>query len=180
MLPAEVALPSLDRRLYQAIHGLPHYPLADRYVAMTSDVGEGLGWVAGGLALAWVGGLKGRRAGLSTVVSSLAASYLVNRALKPVFRRHRPFLASPATAYQPLPTDASFPSGHTASSFAAATALSVFYPKAAPAFFSFASLVGFARVHLGHHFPSDVAAGAGIGIATGFFTAWLLRLPRAL
>ena len=44
---------SVDRRLYQMIHGLPHSTVGDRYVGILSDLGEGLGWVAAGLAIAW-------------------------------------------------------------------------------------------------------------------------------
>jgi undecaprenyl-diphosphatase len=77
-------------------------------------------------------------------------------------------------------TDASFPSGHSASSFAAATALAAFYPKAAPLGFALATGVGASRVHLGHHFPSDVAVGAIIGLATGTFVAWLIKVPEAI
>jgi len=76
--------------------------------------------------------------------------------------------------------DASFPSGHTASSFAAAMALATFYPNATPLVFTLAALVGASRVHLGHHFPSDVTAGALIGIGMGTVTAWMLKLPRFL
>jgi undecaprenyl-diphosphatase len=77
-------------------------------------------------------------------------------------------------------TDASFPSGHTASSFAAATALSAFYPKASPLVFGLAAGVGVSRVHLGHHFPSDVAVGSLIGIASGTLIGWLFRVQKVI
>jgi membrane-associated phospholipid phosphatase len=35
-------------------------------------------------------------------------------------------------------------------------------------------------VHLGHHFPSDVAAGAILGVASGSVIAWMLRMPATL
>ena len=46
----------IDRRLYRLINGLPHTTTSDRYVSVLSDLGEGLGWVAGGIALAILGG----------------------------------------------------------------------------------------------------------------------------
>jgi acid phosphatase family membrane protein YuiD len=160
-------------------HGLPHSPLGDRYVSILSDLGEGLGWVAAGVAIAWMGGHKGRRAGLATALTSLATTYLVQQRIKPMFRRRRPFVGRDVLVVGIKTEDASFPSGHTASSFAAATALSTFYPRASPLVFALAAGVGVSRVHLGHHFPSDVVAGSLIGIATGTLTAWLVRLAKA-
>ena len=72
------------------------------------------------------------------------------------------------------PLDHSFPSGHSASSFAAATALSIYYPKAAPLAFTLATGVGLSRVHLGVHYPSDAAVGAVVGIGIGTFVGWLV------
>src|SRR5713226_2858617 len=178
--PPQLLPPSLDRRLFDALHGLPHTPASDRYIALLSDLGEGAGWVAAGIGVAWLGGPKGRRAGIATALASLGTTYVVQRMVKPFFSRRRPFVAHEVMVVGIRTADASFPSGHTASSFAAATALATFYPKAAPLVFTLATLVGASRVHLGHHFPSDVAAGAVIGIGTGTVTAWLLKLPRLL
>jgi undecaprenyl-diphosphatase len=166
---------TVDRRLYRAIHGLPHSPAGDRYVAILSDLGEGPGWVAAGLALAWLGGAKGRRAGVAVTVASLGTTYLVQRIIKPMFRRQRPWVGRDVLVIGIRTTDASFPSGHSASSFAAATTLAAFYPKAAPLGFALATGVAASRVHLGHHFPSDTAVGGLIGIATGTLIAWLTR-----
>ncbi|TMC53959.1 MAG: phosphatase PAP2 family protein [Chloroflexi bacterium] len=173
--PPRILPESLDRRLYQMIHGLPHSPAGDRYVTILSDLGEGLGWVAAGAALAWLGGSKGRRAGLAVSIASLGTTYVVQRMIKPVFRRKRPFVGRDILVVGIRTTDASFPSGHAASSFAAATALAAFYPKATPLVFAVATGVGASRVHLGHHFPSDVAAGGLIGIAAGTVLAWLIK-----
>ena len=173
-------LESIDRRLYHMIHGLPHSTPGDRYVSILSDLGEGLGWVGAGLTMAWMGGPKGRRAGLATAVASLGTTYLVQEVIKPVFRRERPFVDRDVLVVGIKTADASFPSGHTASSFAAATALSIFYPKATPLVFGLAAGVGVSRVHLGHHFPSDVAVGSLIGIATGTLASWLTKLPDKL
>ena len=175
LLPATV-----DRRLYTLIHGLPHSPVGDRYITILSDLGEGLGWVGAGIALAWLGGPRGRRAGLATAIASLGTTYLVQQIVKPVFRRKRPHVDRDVLVVGIRTTDASFPSGHSASSFAAATALSAFYPKTAPLAFTLAAGVGASRVHLGHHFPSDVAVGAVIGVASGALIAWIIKTPAAI
>src|SRR5207248_1203517 len=140
--------------------------------------GEGLGWVGAGVALAWLGGPRGRRAGLATAIASLGTTYLVQRVVKPVFRRNRPHVGRDVLVVGIRTTDASFPSGHSASSFAAATALAAFYPKSAPLVFGLATGVGLSRVHLGHHFPSDVAVGRLICIATGTQMAWMVKTAR--
>jgi membrane-associated phospholipid phosphatase len=177
--PPRILPPSYDRRLYSLIHGLPHTPVSDRYVALLSDVGEGLGWVGAGVALAWLGGARGRRAGLATLIASLGTTYLVQHMIKPIFRRNRPHIGRDILVVGIRTTDASFPSGHAASSFAAATALAAFYPKTAPLVFTLAGGVGASRVHLGHHFPSDVLVGAGIGVASGALIAGLIKVARA-
>jgi undecaprenyl-diphosphatase len=177
--PPRILPESVDRRLYRMIHGLPHSPVGDRYVAVLSDLGEGLGWVAAGIALAWLGGSRGRRAGLAAAVASVSTTYIVQQKIKPVFRRTRPHVGRDVLVVGIRTTDASFPSGHTASSFAAATAISAFYPKVSPLVFALATGVAVSRVHLGHHFPSDTAVGGLIGIATGTLVAWLVKLPKA-
>ena len=172
---APPARAGIDRRLFRVINELPHSATSDRYVSVVSDLGEGLGWVAGGAALAMLGGSKGRRAGVAMAVASLAATYIVQKRVKPLFRRVRPFVNREARVVGIQPADHSFPSGHAASSFAAATALAYFYPRAAPLGYTLATGVALSRVHLGVHFPSDTAVGGAIGIAIGTFSAWLFR-----
>jgi hypothetical protein len=89
---APPARDGFDRRLYRVLNDLPHSKHSDRYVSVLSDLGEGLGWVAGGIAIAILGGPKGRRAGAATAIASLAATYVVQQRVKPIFRRVRPFV----------------------------------------------------------------------------------------
>jgi membrane-associated phospholipid phosphatase len=172
---APPARAGIDRRLFRLINDLPHSTTSDRYITVISDLGEGLGWVAGGVALAMLGGPRGRRAGVATATASLAATYVVQQRVKPLFRRVRPFVNREARVVGARPADHSFPSGHSASSFAAATALAFFYPRAAPLVYTLAAGVAVSRVHLGVHFPSDTAVGGAIGIGIGTFSAWLFK-----
>lgn len=93
--------------------------------------------------------------------------------LKVAIKRDRPFVTHPNDVTQrthvgPL----SFPSGHTTAAFATATALTLSTKKwqfAVPAY-AYAGLVGYSRMRLGVHYPSDVLGGMIIGIGSGLLT----------
>jgi len=104
------------------------------------------------------------------VASSCAVTTLLNTALKLIFKRPRPFKLHVNFTPVYTPGGYSFPSGHTSSAFSSATALARAYPKwyvIAPAML-WAGTVGYSRMYLGVHNPSDVTAGAILGAGTAF------------
>ena len=110
------------------------------------------------------------------IVGSLAANTIVTQATKYIVNRKRPYLDYPAliTPYQ-IESDASFPSGHTSTAFATAAALSITFNKwyvAVPAY-AWATGVGYSRINLGEHYPSDVLVGAIVGAGSAYLCKWL-------
>ena len=96
----------------------------------------------------------------------------VTTALKYSIKRDRPFVTYPDIDKQTSGGSSSFPSGHTSIAFATATSLSMAFPKwyvIAPSFV-WASAVGYSRMDLGVHYPSDVLAGAIIGSGSAYLT----------
>jgi undecaprenyl-diphosphatase len=94
-----------------------------------------------------------------------------NRIIKPLVNRSRP--CNPSTPVEGgrfllgFKTSRSFPSSHAMNMFAQAMLLSLFYRKKTLYFFLFAAMIGFSRIYVGAHYPSDVAAGAVFGVCIG-------------
>jgi membrane-associated phospholipid phosphatase len=105
-----------------------------------------------------------------TVGAAVLASSGVTVLLKYGIRRQRPYERYAFIEKKTGGIGPSFPSGHTSESFALATSVSLACPKwwvIAPSFI-WAGAVGYSRMHLGVHYPSDVLAGAAIGAGSAY------------
>lgn len=71
----------------------------------------------------------------------------------------------------------SFPSAHTAQWFCAATVFAMFYRESIPPMFAAGFLVAVTRLYLYAHYPTDVIAGAVVGIACAFLSALIVLRP---
>ncbi|MFH9728342.1 phosphatase PAP2 family protein [Streptomyces sp. NPDC017254] len=161
-------LRAIDGAVYAAVAATPTPTLdtALRRLSHTADHSKISFAVAAALAL--VPG-RPRRAALAGVGAVAVASATANLLGKRLVRRPRPDREAARVVvarHVTMPDSASFPSGHTASAVAFATAVGVVLPPAAVPLQILAMAVGYSRVHTGVHYPGDVAAGAVLGIAS--------------
>ena len=155
---------SVDFRVLRAMRTRGHSPRLERLARLLGKAGNnGAIWLALGLALAIVDPGNREAWVICAVLGPVAIG--LNYAVKLVVRRPRPVLEG----LPPLggaPSSLSFPSAHATSSFAVATAMARVEPLGALAFvLAFALALG--RPYLGMHYPSDVLAGALLGIGLG-------------
>jgi Membrane-associated phospholipid phosphatase len=120
---------------------------------------------------------KTRRAAFCSAFALLGSLLLNNLCLKPLVNRTRPYEVIEALRlWKVSPAkDASFPSGHTAASVASAVALCGYLKKRwSIPLIVLALMIGFSRLYIGIHYPSDVLAGLLDGIMLGLI-AWAIE-----
>jgi undecaprenyl-diphosphatase len=162
---------STDRALVRRSAALPR-TRADRALTLLSKSANKsrLWWVVGALLASRKG--PTRRGALRGFAAIAGASALANVIGKPLFPRRRP-AAEEVPVHRRLrkrPTSSSFPSGHAASAAAFATAVAMESPAAGAVVAPLAAAVAYSRVHTGVHWPSDVGAGAAIGVVAALAT----------
>ena len=119
---------------------------------------------------------KTRKAGAAALFALAIGFVCTNIVLKPLVQRTRPWLVVEGLTALILEGDPhSFPSGHTCASFATACAWRPYLPKRwGNVAVLFAALMGFSRLYVGVHFPSDVLAGALVGC----LSAWIVHKSK--
>lgn len=164
----------IDHAVYDAIASTPTPALDEPLRRLSNAANRSLLWVAIGAGLAVLGGRRGRRAALAGLASVAVSSGLVNLGLKSLSDRTRPDRVGSGVIddrHVRMPASSSFPSGHSASGFAFATAVGREIPALSFPLRSLAAAVAYSRVHTGVHYPGDALAGSLIGGAVGLGVA---------
>lgn len=174
-------LNSIDRSLFYFCNRTLQNVVFDAVMPFVTDLNKkpfvlvivGILW----LLLLVKGGKSGRIAALLLIPAIVFSDQLNSSLLKHLVDRPRPchmlpgvhLLVSCGSGY-------SFPSSHAVNNLAGALVLAYFLPRWTWAFFSFAALVAFSRLYVGVHFPSDVVAGAIIGLICASLIILLFRV----
>lgn len=165
----------LDRVAIEATQILRWAPFTVLFVLASAA------WVKGRSSSPWgvLGDLRaGRRypaAALLTVLSATLGSVLAFLIKNWTDRARPPLAVEDVEPLVATPQSPSFPSGHAATAFAAATVVGAFHPRLRVPIYTLAALVALSRVYLGVHFWLDILAGAALGVLLGLV---LTRIAR--
>lgn len=143
----------------------------DKFMLFITMMGNGgLIWIA--LALILIINPTYRTEGMVTLITLGICAFVINLLVKPLFTRKRPFEQEASVkVLVKRPFGSSFPSGHTATSFACAVALCYMNVPIQFLVLFLATLIGFSRIYLFVHYPSDVLAGLVSGTFIALFVA---------
>ncbi|MBE5937313.1 MAG: phosphatase PAP2 family protein [Lachnospiraceae bacterium] len=143
-------------------------PILTSVMKTLTNVGEwGILWIC--IAIVLIIKKSTRHIGITVLLALILSAVVCNGVLKNVVARPRPCWLHPKiNMLIGIPTDYSFPSGHTSSSFAAAVAMLAWNKVIGIPAVVTACIMGITRLYFTVHFPTDVIAGAVIGAMLGF------------
>jgi membrane-associated phospholipid phosphatase len=176
LFPVSLYSQNLDIRILRSINSPEKLP-SDKFFQLVSNTNT---YVVIGfpVTMGTIGLIKHDDKLIRNACVAIAA-YAINsgitEAMKYSINRTRPFITYTDIVKKSPAGIPSFPSGHTSSAFATATSLSLMYPKwyiIVPSI-CWAGTVGYSRMHLGVHYPSDVLAGALVGAGSAWLTYYV-------
>ena len=152
-----------------------HNPVLDKIMLGITSLGDdGILWLAIGITCLFF--KKHRKMGLQLLLTMLCTYVLGNLIIKNIVARPRPCdIDSAVTILLSRPHGYSFPSGHSINSMAAAMALFLNNKKIGIPALIVAALIGFSRLYLFVHFPTDVLGGFTIAILVAIGVDWGFR-----
>ena len=172
-LNSQLSAQNPDIEILRAINSPDELPSDDFFRFISNSEPYIMFAVPAGMATA--GYFKNDKSLIRNACTGLAAIAInggITLILKYSVNRDRPFVTYPDIIQKSKVNSPSFPSGHTSGAFATATSVSLAYPKwyiIAPSY-AWAGTVGYSRMHLGVHYPSDVLVGALIGSGCAYLT----------
>ena len=156
----------------------PNPPSSDFWKSISaSTVPISVGIPAGMLLVSFINHDKKLQKQSIEVFGSLAIATVTTQLLKRIVNRPRPYESYSDIYPDIYESGKSFPSGHTTTAFSTAASLTLITKKwwvALPAF-AWATSVGYSRMYLGQHYPSDVIMGAAVGTASAFASQWIMK-----
>lgn len=158
---------NIDNYILELIKNNMHSYIMDKTMIIITSLGDGgTIWII--IALLLMVNKKYRKMSFILLGALLLSAVLGEGILKHLIQRIRPSAYIPANDLLiAKPLSYSFPSGHSASSFAGALVLSNYFRKWKLLFFCLAFLIAFSRLYLYVHYPTDVIAGIILGLICG-------------
>ena len=155
-----------------------HFGLLDKLmIAITTLGNKGIVWIIVGVVMLFF--KKYRRTGITVLLGLIFGLVVGNWGIKNIVARARPCaLNLDIQLLIPYPSEYSFPSGHTLSSFIAATCVFLRNKRLGIAAYLLASLIAFSRLYLYVHFPTDIIGGMILGVALAFLVRWIMKKPQ--
>lgn len=166
----------LDWSILDGIQKLMKSDLMDTVMPIITSLGNaGIVWIIIGLTMTI--SKKYRKTGILVLIGLLMGLIIGNGIVKNIVARPRPcWLNSDFPLLIANPTDYSFPSGHTQASFIAATIITIRHHKTGWITMILAALIGFSRLYLYVHFPTDVLGGAVMGVLIALGTLYVSKI----
>lgn len=166
----------MDFNILYAIQGM-HTPILDQIVLGITKIMGSYGQIWLIVAIALLIFKKTRKAGICVILSYVLVLILGQVVLKDLIARPRPCHIDQTIALLvPRPDSFSCPSTHTAWSFAAATAIFLYHKKSGIIAIVAAAIIGFTRLYLFVHFPTDVLIGLVMGIVLAIISKKIVDL----
>lgn len=144
------------------------------FVAITSLSDKGIFWII--LAIILLCFKKTRKTGIYLATVLIIGEILGNQILKKIFERPRPYTVNPtATIIIDKLSSFSFPSGHSRCAVECAVAIFVNNKRWGIVAIVVAVLTCLSRIYLYVHYPTDVLAGAILGIIDGLLAVFIIK-----
>ena len=144
----------------------------DPIMRVITSLGDGgIFWIL--IAATFLCFKKTRRFGVAMAISLIISTIITNLTLKPLIDRPRPYELRPIEDLDTslLPSDASFPSGHTTVSFSGAFSLFWQNKKLGAPALALAALIAFSRLYFYLHHPTDILGGILVGLAASLLSS---------